>query len=170
MPWGRFNWPGPLPDGHLFIADGYGNTRILEYDAAGKRLRQFGTPGKGPGQLNLPHGIAIHSDGTLFVADRENGRIQHFTREGKYLSEINGLGKTFSLCIRNNALWIGTQPFKEPNGAPGWIMKLDPSTGKVLGIVDSPGHHSIDVTANGDVFTGARPDQLLWFRLRLGSR
>jgi DNA-binding beta-propeller fold protein YncE len=155
-----------LPDGHLLIADGYGNARILEYDASGKRLRQWGVPGTGNGQLHLPHAIALHPDGTVFVADRENGRIQHFTREGKYLNQINGLGKTFSMTVRHGALWIGTQPFHLPNGAPGWFMKLDPASGRVLGIVDSPGHHSIDVTPAGEIFTGVRPDQLLWFRPR----
>jgi len=154
------------PDGHLFIADGYGNARILEYDAKGTRLRQWGKPGQGPGELNLPHGIAIDAREVIYVADRENGRIQRFSREGKYLSEINGLGKTFSLTIKNNALWIGSQPRNEPNGAPGWIMKLDPTTGKVLGRIDSPGHHSIDVSAIGEILTGVRPDQLLWFKLK----
>jgi DNA-binding beta-propeller fold protein YncE len=152
------------PDGHLFIADGYGNARILEYDAQGNRLRQWGTPGEGPGQLHLPHGIAIDASGNVYVADRENGRIQRFSRDGKYLSEINGHGKTFSLMIQNGALWIGTQPRNEPNGAPGWIKKLDPATGKLLGVIDSPGHHSIHVTPKGEVLTGVRPDQLLWFR------
>ena len=137
-----------------------------EYDASGKRLRQWGVPGTGNGELHLPHAIALHTDGTVFVADRENGRIQHFTREGKYLNQINGLGKTFSMTVRHGALWIGTQPFHLPNGAPGWFMKLDPASGRVLGIVDSPGHHSIDVTPAGEIFTGVRPDQLLRFRPR----
>jgi streptogramin lyase len=159
------------PDGHLFIADGYGNARVLEYDANGNRLRHWGTPGEGPGQLNLPHGIAIDKDQTLYVADRENGRIQRFTREGKYLSEIPGNGnKTFSLHLQNGALWIGCQPRNEPNGAPGWIMKLDPATGAILGQIDSPGHHSIDVSKKGEILTGVRPDQLLWFRLKKGSQ
>jgi DNA-binding beta-propeller fold protein YncE len=159
------------PDGHLFIADGYGNARILEYDANGNRLRQWGTQGEGPGQLNLPHGIAIDTDQIIYVADRENGRIQRFTREGKYLSEIPGNGnKTFSLHLQNGALWIGCQPRNEPNGAPGWIMKLDPATGAILGQIDSPGHHSIDVSKKGEILTGVRPDQLLWFRLKKGSQ
>ncbi|MBL8241419.1 MAG: SMP-30/gluconolactonase/LRE family protein [Bryobacterales bacterium] len=152
-------------DGHLLIADGYGNARVLEYDAHGKRIRQWGTAGSGPGQLHLPHGIAIDGKGVVYVADRENGRIQRFSREGKYLGEIDGDGnKTFSLAIRANALWIGCQPRNEPNGAPGWIMKLDPETGRILGRIDSPGHHSIDVSAKGEVLTGVRPDRLLWFR------
>ena len=159
------------PDGHLFIADGYGNARVLEYDANGNRLRQWGTQGEGPGQLNLPHGIAIDKDQIIYVADRENGRIQRFTREGKYLSDISGNGnKTFSLHLQNGALWIGCQPRNEPNGAPGWIMKLDPATGAILGQIDSPGHHSIDVSKKGEILTGVRPDQLLWFRLKKGSQ
>lgn len=152
------------PDGHLFIADGYGNARILEYSAEGKRLRQWGSPGTGPGQFNLPHGIAIDADEIVYVADRENGRIQRFTRDGKFVNEITGQGKTFSLTIRDGFLWIGTQPRDQPNGAPGWLKKLDRKTGGVLGVVDSSGHHSIDVTPDGEIFTSVRPDQLLWFK------
>jgi len=151
-------------DGHLFIADGYGNNRILEYDAQGKRLRQWGTAGEGPGELNLPHGIAIDEREIVYVADRENGRIQCFSREGKFLNMFNNLVKTFSLAYRNGAMWIGSQPRNEPNGAPGWIMKLDPVTGKVLGRIASPGHHSIDVSEKEEILTGVRPDVLLWFR------
>ena len=151
--------------GQLYISDGYANARILEYSGAGKPIRAWGTPGKGPGEFELPHGIAIdNTTGTIFVADRENGRLQRFNLEGRYLSEINGLGKTFSLSFVNGALWIGTQPRHLPNGSPGWIMKLDPKTGKVLGKVDSPGHHSVTVTPEGELLTGARPDRLLWFR------
>jgi len=151
--------------GQLYISDGYANARVLEYTPDGKPVRAWGTPGQGPGEFNLPHGIAIdNSTGTLFVADRENGRIQRFDLTGRYLGEIQGLGKTFSLDFVQGALWIGTQPRHLPNGAPGWIMKVEPKTGQVLGKVDSPGHHSVTVTRDGEVFTGVRPDRLLWFR------
>jgi DNA-binding beta-propeller fold protein YncE len=151
--------------GQLYISDGYANARILEYTREGKPVRAWGTPGKGPGEFNLPHGIAIdNATGTLFVADRENGRVQKFDLEGKYLGEINGLGKTFSLDFVQGALWAGSQPRDQPNGAPGWITKVDPKSGTVLERVDSPGHHSVSVTRAGEVFTGTRPDRLLWFR------
>ena len=50
--------PGP----RIFISDGYRNARILEYTTAGKRVREWGTPGTGPGQFHLPHGIEYRSN------------------------------------------------------------------------------------------------------------
>ncbi len=70
-------------DGHLFIADGYRNARILEYAADGKKLREWGSAGTGPGQFRLPHSIQIDGSGVVYVADRENGRIQRFVARGQ---------------------------------------------------------------------------------------
>jgi DNA-binding beta-propeller fold protein YncE len=153
--------------GRLYIADGYGNARVLVYDSQGKRLKQWGTPGTGPGQFHLPHGITVDRDGVLYVSDRENGRIQRFDLDGRYLGEWDNLGKTFALTIAaGGALWIGTQPRNVPNGAEGWIVKVDRKSGKILGQVSSPGFHSMAVNAGGEVFTGARshPNHVLWFR------
>lgn len=155
------------PGGRIFIADGYGNARILEYDAAGRRVRQWGTRGSGPGQFNLPHGIAVDSESILYIADRENGRIQKFDLDGRYLGEWKHLGKTFSLAIdKKGHLWIGTQPRNVPNGAEGWLVKVDRKSGDILGAMVSPGFHAVSIGANGEVFTGARshPDMVIRFR------
>jgi sugar lactone lactonase YvrE len=153
------------PGGRIFISDGYANARILEYNEAGKRVREWGTPGTGPGQFQLPHGIAIDRDGILYVADRENGRIQRFSLDGRYIGEWGDLGKTFSLKITPSGdLWMGTQPRNVPNGTEGWIVKVDRHTGKVLGALPSGGTHSIEVNPQGEPLTGVRPDKVQWLR------
>jgi len=127
------------PNGNLLIADGYGNARILEYSPEGKRLRAWGRPGTGDGELNLPHSVAIDERGIIYVGDRENGRIQRFTREGNYIDQWDGLGKTYSLHLAGDAIWLGSHRLDESNGSPGWLIKLNRDTGKILGFVPSTG-------------------------------
>jgi len=149
----------------ILISDGYANARILEYSKEGKRLREWGSAGEGPGQFRIPHAIAIDQESIIYVADRENGRIQRFSREHRYLDEWRHLGKTFSLKVTSaGELWLGTQPRDVENGAEPWIVKVDRKTGKILGVIESRGHHSIDLNAAGEPLTGARPDKVLWFR------
>lgn len=59
----------------VFVADGYRNSRVAVFDRQGRFLRQWGEPGAGRRGLDVPHAIAIYR-GTVYVADRENGRIQ----------------------------------------------------------------------------------------------
>jgi DNA-binding beta-propeller fold protein YncE len=155
------------PGGRVFIADGYGNARVLEYDAAGKRVKQWGTAGTGPGQFNLPHGIALR-DGVIYVADRQNGRIQRFDLDGKFLGEWTHLGKTFSITTGPDGnLWIGTHPRNVINEAPGWLVNVDRKSGMVIGYVESPGLHSLDAAQNGDVLSDpgrGNVNQVLWHR------
>lgn len=70
------------PGGDLYVADGYGNARIHQFTFAGQLLRSWGASGEGPGQFQIPHGIAVDRNGTVYVADRENSRIQLFSPEG----------------------------------------------------------------------------------------
>ena len=152
------------PNGRLFISDGYGNARVLEYTADGKRVRQWGRAGDGPGEFHLPHGI-VYDGGSLYVADRENGRIQQFDLEGRHLATWAGFGKAFSVTSGGGALWIGIQQHNEPNGSPGWFLQLDKRSGKVLGALESArGQHQVNITGNGELLAGARPDTVLWFR------
>jgi sugar lactone lactonase YvrE len=87
---GPFNRPTNLavgPKGDLYISDGYGNCRVHQFSPRGELKRSWGTPGGGPGEFFLPHGISVAEDGRVFVCDRENDRIQIFNPDGEYLSE-----------------------------------------------------------------------------------
>jgi DNA-binding beta-propeller fold protein YncE len=152
------------PRGRLFISDGYGNARILEYTARGERVRQWGTPGTGPGQFHLPHGITIDKDNVLYVADRENGRVQRFDLNGKFLGEWP-LGRTYAVQATGNVIWAAMQPIDLPVPSPGWMVKLDRKTGKVLGSAESNGLHSVTVTKHGELMTAVTSQsRILWFR------
>ncbi|MGH9721723.1 MAG: hypothetical protein ACRD8O_16065, partial [Bryobacteraceae bacterium] len=126
-----------------------------------------GSAGTGPGQFHLPHGIAAHG-GVLYVADRQNGRIQRFNLEGRFLGEWKHLGKTFSCSVAPDGnLWVGTHPRNVANEAPGWLVNVDRRSGKVLGWVESPGLHSVSVASSGDVLSDpgrGNPNRVLWFR------
>jgi hypothetical protein len=103
-------WVDPA-DNEVFVADGYGNRRIIVFDGAtGKYLRHWGAYGKPPvdpprregggsrtpdptvppappQQFAVPHGIAGSRDGLIYLADRANNRIQVFRQNGEYVSE-----------------------------------------------------------------------------------
>ena len=158
------------PNGHLYIADGYGNARILEYTADGRRVREWGSAGTGEGQFQQPHGIAIDEQGIVYVADRKNGRLQRFTLEGKFLGQWTGLGMVTGVSVHEGAIWIGTQQRNEPTSANGWILKLDRRTGQVLGHTESAhGHHCVNL-AGGKVLSGARPDHVFVWMPKKMSR
>ena len=85
--------------GRVFVSDGYANNRILEYDATGRRVREWGTKGTGPGEFDLPHGIAAAPNGDLYIADRENGRIQWLTPDGGYRGKWDVGVRLFSVVM-----------------------------------------------------------------------
>jgi streptogramin lyase len=143
-------------NGHLFISDGYANARVLEYTADGHKVREWGAAGTGPGQFVLPHSIQIDPAGLVYVADRENGRVQRFDQTGKFLGEWN-YGKTFGLKVDGAFMWLATQPRDQPNLSPGWLLKVDTRTGKIAGWVPSAGNHGMDVMANGELLVGPGP-------------
>ena len=153
-------------NGHLFISDGYANARILEYTADGTKVREWGTAGTGPGQFVLPHSIQIDPAGVVYVADRENGRVQRFDQTGKYLGEWV-YGKTFGLKADGAFMWLSTQPLQQPNLSPGWLLKVDTKTGQIAGWVPSAGNHGMDVMASGELLLGPGPNLVpQWYRRR----
>jgi streptogramin lyase len=152
------------PNGHLFISDGYANARVLEYTADGRKVREWGAPGTGTGRFNLVHSIQVGADGLVYVADRENGRVQRFDQSGKYVGEWV-YGKTFGLKADGAFMWLSTQPLQQPNLSPGWLLKVDTTTGKIAGWVPSAGNHGMDVTASGELLLGPGPNLVpQWYR------
>jgi sugar lactone lactonase YvrE len=103
------------PKGEIFIADGYGNARVHVFSAEGKLLRSWGTPGTGEGEFNLPHAIAVDSAANVYVADRENSRIQIFDTQGNFKREWAWVGRPDDLFIdAQDTLYIAELGWQTP--------------------------------------------------------
>jgi len=85
------------PRGDLYVSDGYGNARVHKYSPDGKLLRSWGEPGCDPGQFNIPHNICCDPEGWVYVADRENHRVQVFDGDGKYETQWNNMHRPCGL-------------------------------------------------------------------------
>ena len=87
---GPFNYPTemvPAPSGDLYVTDGYRNARVHRFTADGRLLMSWGQPGKTePNQFHLPHSLVVDREGTIYVCDRENNRIQVFSVDGQFLT------------------------------------------------------------------------------------
>ncbi len=83
--------------GFLFISDGYGNSRVHKYAPDGRHVMSWGEPGTDSGQFNLPHNLATDADGSIYVADRENHRVQIFDGQGRYQGQWNNLHRPCGL-------------------------------------------------------------------------
>ena len=85
-----FNHPSDIavaPNGDIYVSDGYGNSSVHRFTSDGRHLASFGDPGSGPGQFRVPHSIRVANDGRVYVCDRENSRVQVFSRDGAFLDQ-----------------------------------------------------------------------------------
>jgi DNA-binding beta-propeller fold protein YncE len=125
------------PKGEIYVSDGYGNACVHKYSPDGKLLKTWGEPGTDPGQFNIVHNIATDSDGWVYVADRENHRVQVFDGNGKYETQWNFLHRPCALCRCGS----GKQPnFIVGELGPGMaVNRKVPNLGPRLSIVDSKG-------------------------------
>jgi sugar lactone lactonase YvrE len=134
-----FNRPTDVaiaPDGEIYVCDGYGNARVHRFKADGTFIQSWGEPGINPGEFHLPHGISISPDGRIFVADRENDRIQIFSRDGQFLEMWTHVQRPTDVAFDNEGrvyvseLWWRVGQTSFTNGKinydlPGGIRVLD---------------------------------------------
>ena len=85
--------------GNIYVADGYGNARIAKFDRNGKWIRNWGKRGSAPGEFNIVHGIAIDAEDNVYVADRENKRIQVFDMNGNFKTQFRNVGSPWAICM-----------------------------------------------------------------------
>jgi len=149
--------------GRIFVSDGYCNARVIEYDSTGRRVRQWGRAGTGPGEFSLVHAIAVGTDGNLYVADRENGRVQWFDLDGKFLGEWKFGGQLFNVAFgKRGDVYVSTHP-KVPSLDDDFnVVKIDPKTGLMVSRL-AVRSHELTVGADGTLYPATRTAQLLLF-------
>jgi len=172
-----FNLPTNVafaPDASLFISDGYGNARVHHFSADGKLLASWGAPGDGPGQFNIPHGIAVDRQSRVYVADRENSRVQVFTRDGELLAVWTHVARPMQVFVdADQNVFVaevgwraGRFPWQTPPGGeiPGARLSVFDGEGRLLarwsgeGDPCAPGEffapHDLAIDSRGDVYVG----------------
>ncbi|MBL0172149.1 MAG: 6-bladed beta-propeller [Gemmatimonadaceae bacterium] len=159
--WGTFNRPADVAwdlAGNIFIADGYGNSRVVKVDKNGRWMKTWGSRGSAPGQFNILHTIANDAKGNIYIGDRTNRRIQVFDADGNplrimtidvpFTKEPNVMvgagpagantlavsGAPWAMCITPGS----TQYLYVSDAVPGRIYKLT-LDGKVLGVLGEAG-------------------------------
>jgi DNA-binding beta-propeller fold protein YncE len=171
-PFNRCTHTALSPSGEIYVSDGYGNARVHKYTPDGRLIRSWGEPGSDPGQFNIVHNIATDADGLVYVADRENHRVQVFDGDGRYQTQWNNLHRPCALCAcgpKRTTFIIGEL-------GPGLPVNLDvPNLGPRLTVVDSSGKriarlggengpglesgkflapHGLAVDSHGDIYVG----------------
>ncbi len=119
----RFNRPtdiAVLPDGSFYVSDGYRNTRVIKFTAAGRFDFQWGEPGTGPGQFDTPHAVTLDAEGRVYVADRENDRVQVFTPRGEFIAQWKSpaIGRPYSVAMLGSAFAVIADGGEQPDISP----------------------------------------------------
>jgi DNA-binding beta-propeller fold protein YncE len=163
------------PGGDVYVSDGYGNDRVVHFDKQGRFVKAWGKLGTGPGEFSLPHSIALDSQGRVYVADRNNVRIQVFDADGKFLAQWRNLLVPWGLCMtKDDQLWAcGCSPMTWPKTGlvscppkDQVIMRFD-TTGRLLQLwtlpkgqdgKEQPGEvnwlHAIALDSQGNIYAG----------------
>ncbi|HYR41552.1 MAG TPA: peptidyl-alpha-hydroxyglycine alpha-amidating lyase family protein [Terriglobia bacterium] len=166
IPGDNFNRPTDVAwdsAGSIFVADGYGNSRIAKFDKYGKFIKSWGSRGTEPGQFNLPHTIAVDSQNNVYVGDRENKRIQVFDSDGNFKTQYTNVGAPYAICItpgpRQFLYTSNSNPSTSMDNGEIYKMSLD---GKVLGKFGTAGKllkefgtiHEMDCRSENEIYVG----------------
>jgi len=169
-----FNYPTGIalsPDGDLYISDGYGNARVHKFTAEGELLFSWGEPGAGTGQFVTPHNVCVDRDGTVYVADRQNRRMQLFNSQGEYVGQWADIWWPCDMCIDSDnnmylaevgGIFMGETKKPEFDNPPARITVRDLSGGILSewGMEDPYGSnryfspHNIAFDSRGDLYVG----------------
>ena len=149
-----FNLPTDVafgPTGEIYVSDGYGNARVVKYDADGQYVLQWGSRGTGPGEFGLPHNLAVDAAGRVYVTDRDNQRVQVFSADGEFLAEWRDIGGNSALFMTSDQqLWTG-----------GTLRNLE---GRVVTTLPGGnGGHGMTQTPDGEVFVAQLAGQVQKF-------
>jgi DNA-binding beta-propeller fold protein YncE len=89
------------PNGTIFVSEGHGagNNRVYKFSKDGKLIKEWGKLGTGPGEFDQPHSLAFDSKGLLYIADRNNNRIQVFDQDGNFKSEMKQFSRPSGIFI-----------------------------------------------------------------------
>lgn len=136
----------------IYVTDGYGNCRVHRYDKDGRHILSWGGPGVGPGEFVRPHNVAIDGNENVYVADRENNRVQVFDNQGRVQTIWHDIYRPDGMCLGADGLiYIG-----ELCGIDG--MEGCPNLGHRVSVYDLTGKL---VTRYGDPEEGEGPGQFL---------
>lgn len=107
----HFNLPTDIAiqeDGSFYVSDGYGNSRVVKFSPTGKYLFEWGRKGDGEGEFDIPHGLSLDGQGNVYVADRENKRIQVFDAAGKFKKQIadHSVGNVCAVAVAHEKLFM----------------------------------------------------------------
>jgi peptidylamidoglycolate lyase len=152
-------------DGSFYVSDGYGNSRIIKFSATGKYLFQWGKKGNRKGEFNIPHGISLDRNGNVYVADRENNRIQIFDPNGHFIKQLTN--KTFgAICAvafdtQSNLFAVDDLTFMKLKHRGSDVFVFD-TTGKVKtrfgrsGFYEGPicWYHDIAIDNQENIYVG----------------
>jgi peptidylamidoglycolate lyase len=164
----HFNRPTEVAveaDGSFFVSDGYRNTRVMKFSPTGTFLFQWGTKGGGPGQFDLPHAVTLDRMGRVYVSDRNNGRVQIFDPNGKYLREWKNkdIGRPYDVALGSDGTAFiadgGDQPEAPPDRSGASVVRSDGSVEERFGRWGNyDGQfqiaHCITVATDGSVYVG----------------